>query len=374
MSRSERPFLDFYEKHSIIPTFLEVTKKKDFFEQRNFLLATLGIPLEFIKSARIFELGPGTGQKTEHLLSLSPKAYVGVENNEASIKQTLKIINQSHFEGPSSVRNFDFLDYEDSENYDFVLAELVVPTQREPSVFLEKLINLVSPNGFMIYNCIDPISMLSETLRRAIVNKLGFINDNLDISSKNIVDFFSKDLDLLPGMNRERSAWAIDQIIKPAIGPMLSIPESLDAIADKAVFHGSSPRFVEDYRWYKDPSSTIASVNNCTRDNYWRKCHNFIDFRHIYEAQKPIKNRDLFQFSQSIYSAVVENEWSENSDNQVTENCEKIFSLISQNLSNTAGSLKSFLKFWRSGKVDDLDEFRPWWGRGTQYVSVIKLQ
>jgi len=373
MTTPERPFLDFYEKHSIIPTLLEVSEKREFFAQRNFLLANLGIPLEFFNGSRIFELGPGTGQKTEHLLSLSPASYVGVDNNEASLNSTLNIINQSGFTGPTSVHNFDFLDYEDSENYDLVLAELVIPTQREPNVFIKKLIDLVSPNGIMIYNCIDPISMLSETLRRAIVNKLEFINDSLDISSKNIVTFFAKDLDLLPGMNRKRSAWAIDQIIKPAIGPMLSIPESLDVIADKAIFHGSSPKFVEDYRWYKDPSSTAESINDCVKDNYWKKCHNFIDFRHVYETQQPIKNKSLFHLSQSIYSVVVENEWSKNSDNLVVEDCEKIISLISENLLSTAESLKSFLKFWRSGIVADLDEFRPWWGRGTQYVSVIKL-
>lgn len=374
MTNSERPFLDFYKKHSIIPTFLEIPEKRDFFSQRNFLLATLGIPLGMLNDSTIFELGPGTGQKAEHLLSLSPKSYVGVDNNEASIEATLKIIKQSSFAGSADVRNFDFLDYKDSDSYDLVIAELVVPTQREPIVFLQKLVDLVSPSGILVFNCIDPISMLSETLRRAIVNKLELLSDSLETSSKNIVEFFAQDLDSLPGMNRERSAWAIDQIIKPAIGPMLSIPESIDAIANKATFHGSSPKFVEDYSWYKDPSSTAESINNCAKDNYWRKCHNFIDFRHVYEVKKPTSNQDLFQFSQSLYSDVVENEWSGSSDGLVEANCEKILSLISKDLSNTAESLKSFLRFWHSGVVSDLDEFRPWWGRGTQYVSVIKTQ
>lgn len=373
MTSSERPFLDFYEKHSIIPTFLEIPEKKKFFEQRNFLFEMLGIPLKTLYGSRIFELGPGTGQKTEHLLSLSPVSYIGLDNNNASIESTLKIIQQSSFTGAATVRKSDFLEYQDSDKYDLVLAELVVPTQREPSIFLKKLVDLVSPNGVMIFNCIDPISMLSETLRRAIVNKLKLIDGSLDNSSKNIVEYFTPDLDWLPGMNRERSAWAIDQIIKPAIGPMLSIPESLDIIAGEATFHGSSPRFVEDYRWYKDPSSTTESINNSARDNYWKKCHNFIDHRNIYGTQATNLNRDLFRFSESLYLTVVESEWSEKSNQLVKLNCEQILSLISSNLSETAKSLKSFLKFWESGATNDLNEFRPWWGRGTQYVSVIKL-
>lgn len=69
-------------------------------------------------------------------------------------------------------------------------------------------------------------------------------------------------------MNRSHTDWAIDQIIKPTIGPQMTIAASLKSFQNEAVFHGSSPRFVEDYRWYKDPNSSIESMNSIAIKNF----------------------------------------------------------------------------------------------------------
>ncbi|MFM8689130.1 MAG: hypothetical protein ACKODR_10310, partial [Acidimicrobiaceae bacterium] len=57
MSNKARPFLDFYEKHSVIPTKLEITDQEGFFKQRDFLFETLGIPKHFLKGSKFLELG-----------------------------------------------------------------------------------------------------------------------------------------------------------------------------------------------------------------------------------------------------------------------------------------------------------------------------
>ena len=72
MNSKARPFLDFYEKYSVIPTKLEITDQDKFFRQRDFLFETLGIPTHFLRGSKFLELGPGTGQKASHLLSLDP--------------------------------------------------------------------------------------------------------------------------------------------------------------------------------------------------------------------------------------------------------------------------------------------------------------
>ena len=59
----ERPFLDFYRKHLVIPTKLQIADQNKFFKQRNFLFETLGILPHFLSGSNILELGPGTGQK-----------------------------------------------------------------------------------------------------------------------------------------------------------------------------------------------------------------------------------------------------------------------------------------------------------------------
>ena len=151
MRKEPRPFLDFYEKHSLIPTTLNYTDKDKFFSQRNFLFESIGISPHLLRGTKILELGPGTGQKAEHLLSLQPAVYVGVDNNAMSVNSTQNMINNSEFRGSASIKSSDFLDYEDAARYDLVLAELVVPTQNNPQLFLEKLIKFLQLGGILIF-------------------------------------------------------------------------------------------------------------------------------------------------------------------------------------------------------------------------------
>ena len=372
MTTPERPFLDFYEKHKIIPTSLEITHKQKFFTQRNYLFETLGIPTRFLSGSQILELGPGTGQKAEHLLSLNPASYTAIDNNIESIKSTQDMIKRSGFSGSATVTSADFSEYVDSNRYDLVLAELVVITQHDPLLFLDKLVKLLRPGGVLVYTCSDSISLLSEILRRAIVNKLEMVSDNLRDSADAIAKFFGPDLNSLNGMNRSHTDWAIDQIIKPTIGPQMTIADSLQSFQNEAVFHGSSPRFVEDYRWYKDPDSSIESLNSVAIENFWAKCHNFIDYRFNYKSLNSQVNQDIYAATNRLYSTVAEATWSYESEKTVTTDCQEIQSLISENCQGTNLSLAAFLKYWRTENIFDLEPFRPWWGRGTQYMSVMK--
>ena len=373
MTSPQRPFLDFYEKHKIIPTSLDITHKKKFFAQRDYLFETLGIPPRLLNGTRILELGPGTGQKAEHLLSLNPTSYTAIDNNPESIKSTQDMIDKSGYSGVATVTSADFLDYVDTIQYDLVLAELVIPTQHEPILFLEKLSEKLVAGGLLVFTCMDPMSLLSETLRNAIVKDSNIIDDNLLLSAEKITDFFKEDLDLLPGMNRRRSDWAIDQIIKPPVGPLLDIPTALTSLENNAIFHGSSPRFLEDFRWYKSPEISLQNLSDVAMQNYWEKCHNFLDFRGIAKSIKAKDNQNLMNMCSEIYSEVHEKMWTIDSRASILNYCKDIRARISEVSPMTAESLESFIKYWNTNDTSDLSNFRPWWGRGTQYVSVIKL-
>lgn len=372
MNQPKRPFLDFYKEHSIIPTTLEISDKEEFFEQRNYLFESIGVSSRFLSGRKFLEFGPGTGQKTDHLLSLKPKKYVAVDNNPESLKSTQIVVSNSSFAGSANVVNADFLDYQDSEKYDFILAELVLPTQQNPQLLLKKLIDTLEVGGILVFTCSDSISLLSETLRRAVVKKLEFVSHDLNASAKRIIDFFETDLDFLVGMNRRRVDWAIDQMIQPMIGPQLSIPEAIEEFRNTAKFHGSSPRFVEDFRWYKSPDTKVVPLNTIAEKNYWGKCHNFLDYRQEYRPCEEKFNRQLKNLSDDIYSVVHESEWTSESFTSVEEYCKKIKTLISTISPETSKSIASFIDFWATGDQKALELFRPWWGRGTQYISVTR--
>jgi hypothetical protein len=372
MNSKARPFLDFYEKHEIIPTKLNIDSQSEFFAQRDRLFKSLGVPPILLRGKNIFELGPGTGQKATHLLSMHPMSYVAVENNPMSLEATHAAIERSKYSGNAEVQDQDFLDYEGLRQFDLVLAELVLSTQSNPEHFLKKLLEMTIDQGILVFTCCDPISMLSETLRKAITLNEDLVDGDLKSSSIRIASFFKQDLDHLKGMNRARTDWAIDQLINPWIGPLLAIPDAIASLGSDAVFHGSSPRFIDDYRWYKDPKISVKSLNENAIQNYWEKCHNFLDSRLPRSIQEVNFNRVLYTVCGDLYSEVYANGWNKDSHSEVLKICLKLKDQICDLGKVINNSLDAFIDYWQSGKVTSLEEFRPFWGRGTQYISFIK--
>jgi hypothetical protein len=66
------------------------------------------------------------------------------------------------------------------------------------------------------------------------------------------------------------------------------------------------------------------------------------------------------------------NSWGKNSHPRVLEICLKLKANISDLGEVVDKSLDAFINYWQSGDVASLQEFRPFWGRGTQYISFIK--
>jgi len=372
MNSKARPFLDFYEKHEIIPTNLNIESQSEFFAQRDRLFASLGVPPILLRGMNILELGSGTGQKALHLLSRMPTSYLAIDNNQPSVLATRDAIRRSNFSGKAEVIDLDFSEYQSLIRYDLVLAELVLDNQLEPTRFLGKLLDATLGLGVLIITCCDPISLLSETIRKAIAHNEQLIDEHLTNSSIRLVEFFRQDLDHLSGMSRVRTDWAIDQLIRPWIGPLLPIPEAIAYLGSTAAFQGSSPKFVEDYRWYKDPEISVKSLNENAIQNYWEKCHNFLDTRLPRSTQDVNFNKVLYAICSDLYSEVYTNSWNNDSHSKVLKICLKLKDHICDLEQVINNSLDAFIAYWHSGEIDRLQDFRPWWGRGTQYVSVIK--
>ena len=374
MNSKARPFLDFYEKHEIIPTNLNIESQSEFFAQRDRLFASLGVPPILLRGMNILELGSGTGQKALHLLSRMPTSYLAIDNNQPSVLATRDAIRRSNFSGKAEVIDLDFSEYQSLIRYDLVLAELVLDNQLKPTRFLGKLLDATLGLGVLIITCCDPISLLSETIRKAIAHNEQLIDEHLTNSSIRLVEFFRQDLDHLSGMSRVRTDWAIDQLIRPWIGPLLPIPEAIAYLGSTAAFQGSSPKFVEDYRWYKDPEISVKSLNENAIQNYWEKCHNFLDTRLPRSTQDVNFNKVLYAICSDLYSEVYTHSWNNDSHSKVLKICLKLKDHVCDLEQVINDSLDAFIEYWRSGEIANLREIQPWWGRGSQYVSFIKSE
>ena len=150
MNSKARPFLDFYEKHEIIPTNLNIESQSEFFAQRDRLFASLGVPPILLRGMNILELGSGTGQKALHLLSRMPTSYLAIDNNQPSVLATRDAIRRSNFSGKAEVIDLDFSEYQSLIRYDLVLAELVLDNQLEPTRFLGKLLDATLGLGVVV--------------------------------------------------------------------------------------------------------------------------------------------------------------------------------------------------------------------------------
>jgi len=303
-----------------------------------------------------------------------PTSYLAIDNNQPSVLATRDAIRRSNFSGKAEVIDLDFSEYQSLIRYDLVLAELVLDNQLEPTRFLGKLLDATLGLGVLVITCCDPISLLSETIRKAIAHNEQLIDEHLTNSSIRLVEFFRQDLDHLSGMSRVRTDWAIDQLIRPWIGPLLPIPEAIAYLGSTAAFQGSSPKFVEDYRWYKDPEISVKSLNENAIQNYWEKCHNFLDTRLPRSTQDVNFNKVLYAICSDLYSEVYTNSWNNDSHSKVLKICLKLKDHICDLEQVINNSLDAFIDYWRSGEIANLREIQPWWGRGSQYVSFIKSE
>ena len=372
MNSKARPFLDFYETHEIIPTELIIDDENLFFNQRNLLFQSLGIPPYFLAGKEILEVGPGTGQKVKHLLSLKPRSYTAVENNPVSVNKTQKVLKETKTDVGCELIECNFLNYQSSRKFDFLIAELVIPTQTEPEKFIQKMIDLCNPGGLIIFTCMDPIGILPELLRRAIVLEEKLIGPDLINSAQKIVDFFKIDLDSLEGMSRIRTDWAIDQIIHPLVGNLLSISDAIKIMYPHGTFQGSNPRFVENYDWYKSKKISANKVNESADIEYWTKCHNLIDYRFTSRPRDVSFNKSMNKISNEIFAVTYLKKWNKNSHQQVLDKCRELQPFLAGCNQGTLESLSSFFDYWKTKDPKKLSYFRSWWGRTTNYISFVK--
>ena len=171
-------------------------------------------------------------------------------------------------------------------------------------------------------------------------------------------------------MSRKPSNWVLDSIQNPWIGKMFSIQDALTACLEDFRPISMTPNLHSDLEWYKSTNSNTSEVSKWV-DSYQRNCHRLIDSR--VSEQSPtdasMNHRldelcsTIFLEMQGLYSGGMKDAKTllVGSLNCVIEECEQL-SLT------TKKSLISYLEFLTSGDTRTLLDFRPFWGRGQQYM------
>lgn len=382
-----RGFLDYYESHTIIPVSQGHVPREVLTRQRVQLYLQLGVHPLCFRGSDVLEVGPGTGDNAEIVDSLGPSSLTLLDANPASVRALNRKIKGGLFrEAATKVIATDFHDHADSgTDFDIVLAEGCIPCQVDPHYSLRSIARYVRPpSGILVITCAEPLGLLAEICRRLL--KPAFMSassGSFDSAVDLAAGYFGPDLRSLPGVTRTAHDWVVDQIFHPWPDRWhLSIDEALESLPDFD-FLGSSPSFVVDWRWYKQFGGDSANRSSSAISQWRRGRLSLIDFR-VTPDQLPPTDESLPEEVRLLvieFDRLVQESWRRDS----YDDSEAIQSVISEVLSvfirepYLLGAYSALAEFQRElprimgGDLSgEIPLFRAWWGRGQQYLSMIR--
>ncbi len=286
--------LDFYQQHGISPVKQDISDLPAHFARREALYRSLGLPPMAVCGVSVLEIGPGSGENALYTLSLGPGRYVALEPNPVGAELARRRLG-------IEVLETRIEDYH-GEAFDLVLCEgLLGLCGTDPHVLLEAVARHVAPGGVLVITCIDAISDHAEVLRRAMAQQMIDRSAPLADQVAMLRPVFAPHLATLKGMTRSVDDWIIDNLLNPAsIGPTFSIPEACEALDGRLDVLGCSPRFLMDWRWYKESEHG----NQWAIDAYWEQAHNLFDYRRIDPPRLAAWNRDFMAWCLSVRERV----------------------------------------------------------------------
>lgn len=369
-----KPFTSFYDSIGFAPTRQALAHADSHQERRSVLYHSLGIPSIAIRGSRVLEFGPGSGENCQSVLLHEPSHYTMVDG----ARSVLDGLRERLGDGGGVSLEYAFSDidqYSDERLYDLVICEGVLPMQWAPKRMANHILRFVRPGGVLVLTCFDSCSAFSELCRRFIAQRMfGKLVYTPELVTE-LTDFFSPDLRFLPGMSRRPEDWVIDTLINPWVGEFFSLSDALDVARGQAVFLGSSPRFFQDLRWYKDPSN-LDRDRNLEVIGSWLNSHSylFLDRRVMHSSATGDERHMALPALTTRVAEGIKRHWGggEYSMGEFGEDIDRIADCIRDISDDALASLQSLARWAETGKTDDLQAFRSMWGRAQQFVSLVR--
>lgn len=371
-------FVDFYNKHNVSPVSpvsQDIADIEKHFQRRNSLLTSLGIPSLFIKGSSVLEFGPGSGHNATYIASLSPNCYHLVDGSNVGIREIKKILSDYKINDLKVIHSF-FLEYKSDFLFDIVWAEGCIPHQANPIEILKYLSSFTKKDGIFVASMNNGISYLSEIIRRVASSMHLNDNDPLQVQVDAVRPILKDHLHNLKGMSRPIDDWIIDSIIQPLHkSKLFSIPDAIEALKGDYDVYGTSPKFISDWRWYKEVTGNDRGFNKQALDCYYKNSLNLIDYRYEFAPHSVKFGQRLEDLCSEIWNIMCLIQNGDSSQlNIFIEKLNDVSELIKKKAPKTSEAIVESLRWLECGAPISKElEFLPkWWGRGQQYVSFIK--
>jgi len=376
-----RPFVDFYRANKISPVEQDITDRRRHFERREALYRHLGLVPSFLAGRRVLEFGPGSGHNALHTLSLIPSRYTLVDANPTGLERCRALL--------AGEANAGVLEYVESMietfradgTYDLVLCEGVIPFQIDPPGFLAQVARAARPGGVVVATTADAVSVLPEMLRKLMARLLVPGDAPADQQLAVLRPIFRPHLATLAGMSRPHDDWILDQLVQPWVGELFSIECAVNALDREFDLHGSSPKFLTDWRWYKSIHGAERRWNQTAVKSYLANLHSLLDHRTTFAPRDPAANATLLRLAEQVYAAIGGIDRggdAREAAEQVLDRLDGIYEQVVTFSLDIAGAIDDAATaidlLLQHGPLPVLACGRlvPWFGRGQQYVSFIR--
>ena len=156
---------------------------------------------------------------------------------------------------------------------------------------------------------------------------------------------------------------------------LLSIPEVISVLSEYFDLYGSSPRFITDWRWYKEIVGQDRGFNDNALACYYRSNLNLIDYRYVFDPHSAAFGKDLEETCSNSWELMCQIQQGDSSKWQAMfDLLSDIASMIQSIAPNTASALIEASQWLQDGVPleRELQQFPQWWGRGQQYLSSIR--
>lgn len=374
----KEPYLSFYGEHNISPVRQDISNINRHYQRRNYLYRFLGLPPFSLEGKAVAEFGPGSGYNALYTTHLFPGRYLLVDGNPAGMEQTQKLLKE-HFPDYSG---FEFVfsriqDFVSDERFDVVFCEGVIPHQKDPGAFSRHVGGFVRPGGVLVITTADYVSVFPEVLRRVICDTI--VPKDLPFEEKvaALVPVFKSHYASLPGASRPIEDWLIDTLLDTWGNSLYSFEDAVSALADEFEVYGGSPKFLTDWRWYKDLDGNTARLNECAIAEYREKSVSLIDCRSVAPVLPAEISEKISHLCESAYWVMIDLRNSDERDfSKIIEICSDLVELSKDFLPNIATPVAEVVEYLRSYPSIDaskfFNSFSSFFGRGQQYVSFVK--
>jgi len=227
-------------------------------------------------------------------------------------------------------------------------------------------------------------SVLSEICRRVLRPTIASHGRTFADQTRIGAEVFRSHLRNLSTSTRPAEDWVQDSILHDwQHGEyVFTMIDAITALQGEFEFYSSSPRFLFDDRWYKQVNQGSLSVSGLLRQQYPLISAYFLDFRIPLRTVLQIRDTDRMATIESlsksacdIHDAIMNGNSYDRLDDflailaELTKVLPEEFAITRDALIDFSGSI---VRYADGDLKTDFRSFEKWWGRGQQYLGLVK--